>query len=266
MRIVFVGRANFANHCFANWLAERHEVCAYLLADIRRYTTSYRWKWFRRQIRRKGLRRAIDLALYQLFYRLTLHRRDHDLLAQVFEEEFGRAYFQLPPEMPRHEFEDLNSEPCLAVLRDLAPDVVLTVCVTQYLKRPYMEIPRLGTLLYHEGLTPEYKGLHTPFWANYNNEADRIGYTLLQLTPEIDAGPPLAQGVGDIDPQYAHWPAYAGHKALMDGLPDLAGALAALERGETPHVQRDFGPACSYSYPGITDELTRRRLRRQRAV
>lgn len=257
MKIVFVGRENFANHCFANWLAQHHEVCAYFRADVSRYTSGYRWKWLRNRIRRKGWLRTVDEALFQIYYRLFQHTTNQLLLTQTFAEHFGPEAFERPPKTPYYEFDDLNGEEAVKKLQELQPDLVFAVCVTQYLKKPYSEVPKYGTVLYHEGLTPEYKGLHTTFWANYNGEEDRIGYTLLRVNDKLDGGEPIAQGVGRVHPDLARWWVYSGHKVLIDGLPDVKKALDALEKGETIRINREIGPARLYSYAGLSDELRR---------
>jgi hypothetical protein len=209
----------------------------------------------KRQIRSKGVVRALDQLGYQLYYQVFKYKRDQELLGKAFKEHFGAQACDPPPGIPYYEFEDLNSPEAIGVLTKLRPDLVFASCVSQYFKKPYLEIPRLGTVLYHEGLTPEYKGLHTAFWAIYNGEADRIGYTLLQLDEKIDHGEPLAQGVGKPDPQHIRYISYAGHKALIDGLPEVEAALKALENGQRPSVNREKGPAKTYSYPGLSDEV-----------
>src|SRR5256885_6716195 len=255
MRIVFIGRQTFANHCFVNWLARRHDVVAFFRADITRYTIGYRLRWVRRRLQRAGVLRTVDQVLYTLYYTLCQKRMDEHLLHQAFAGAFGPEALGLPAGLPVYEFADLNSEEALDTLAQLQPDVAFAACISQYLRRPYQQIPRYGTLLYHEGLTPEYKGVHTAFWANLRG--DHIGYTLLQLNEGIDAGKPMAQGVGKVEPERAHWSGYAGHKALIDGLPDVERALTAVETGQQITVDRAAGPAKMCSYPGLSDELTR---------
>jgi methionyl-tRNA formyltransferase len=264
MRIVFVGRSNFMNHCFANWLAERHEVAAFFRADIARYTLQHRLRWMRRRVKRAGLIRTLDQALYTLYYQLLQQRTDRHLKEQAFADRFGRESFDLPAGMPFLEFDDLNGPEALDALAQLQPDLVFAVCISQYLRKPYQEIPRFGTVLYHEGLTPEYRGVHTAFWANARGEAHRIGYTLFRLSGEIDAGEPVAQGVGRIEPRLAKWIGYAGHQALIDGLPDVERALAAIAAGKRIAVKRRPGPAHVFSYAGLSDEIRRIRTARRR--
>jgi methionyl-tRNA formyltransferase len=264
MRIVFVGRENFANHCFANWIAQHHELCAYFKADVSRYTGNYRRKWLRNRVRRKGLLRTVDEMLFQMYYRVFQHNVNQLLLTQTFAENFGYDFFDRPPNVPYYEFPDLNCEEATKKLQELKPDLVFAVCVTQFLKKPYSEIPKYGTALYHEGLTPEYKGLHTPFWANYNGDEDRIGYTLLRVNDKLDGGEPIAQGVGTVHPDLARYWVYSGHKVLIDGLSEVKKALEALEQGESIQINREKGPARMYSYAGMTDELQRMRSYRKK--
>jgi hypothetical protein len=211
--------------------------------------------------------RAIDQVLFQIHYQFFQRRRNRELKRRAFAERFGTEAFKLPRRMPVHPFADLNSEEAKDTLTWLKPDLVFAVCISQYLHASYQEIPRFGTALYHEGLTPEYKGLQTAFWANHEGEPHRIGYTLLQINAGIDAGRPLAQGVGAIDPGLARWWNYAGHKALIDGLPDVHRALARIEADEPPGVEPREGAGRMWTYPGLSDELRRAwRSRRSRRL
>jgi methionyl-tRNA formyltransferase len=257
MRVVFVGRQSYANNCFANWLARHHDVIGFFRADGRRYTIRHRASWVRRRVQRGGVLRAIDQILYQLYFNAFQKRTNAMLMHAAFAAAFGRDAFTLNRNIPLYEFDDLNSEAALRTLRELQPDLAFAVCVTQYLREPWQQIPRLGSVLYHEGLTPEYKGVHTPFWANARGESHRIGYTLLRLSSEIDGGKPVAQGISRIDPSKTQWWGWAGHQALIDGLPDVRRALAAIEAGEPIAVERERGPEGMWSYAGLSDEMRR---------
>ena len=254
------------NHCFANWLAARHEVVGFFAADVARRSLQNHWQWLRRRVRRVGAFRAIDQILYQLHYRLFQEPTDRYLMRDTFASSFGRWAFVLHPSIPVYEFPDLNGPDALQRLADLKPDLAFAICISQFLRKPYEDIPRLGSVLYHEGLTPEYKGIHTAFWANALGESDRIGYTLLRLTSDVDGGEPVAQGVGNIDPELGKWNGYTGHQALIDGLPDVERGLAALERGERTPIDRVPGPEQVFSYAGLTDEIRRVWRTRRRRV
>ena len=92
------------NHCFANWLAARHEVVAFFAADVERRSLQNHWRWLRRRVRRVGGLRAIDQVLYQLHYRLFQEPTDRLLMIETFATAFGRRGFVLPPSIPVYEY------------------------------------------------------------------------------------------------------------------------------------------------------------------
>jgi methionyl-tRNA formyltransferase len=61
------------------------------------------------------------------------------------------------------------------------------------LSKETFSIPPLGMLVFHPGVTPEYRGPHSAFWATMNNEFWGIGWSLLRIDEGIDTGQVLAQ-------------------------------------------------------------------------
>jgi hypothetical protein len=73
----------------------------------------------------------------------------------------------------------------------------------------------------------------------------------------------LAQGIADVPRELQEYWAYTGHKALIDGLPDVARAIDDLERGAAPvEAPVDHGtyPMCRHA--SLSAEITRRTRRR----
>ena len=46
----------------------------------------------------------------------------------------------------------------------------------------------------HPGITPIYRGAHSPFWAIYNDDIQNIGWTCFLLDSGVDTGPYIKQG------------------------------------------------------------------------
>jgi len=46
----------------------------------------------------------------------------------------------------------------------------------------------------HPGITQKYRGIHSPFWAIYNNDLKNIGYTVFWVTNGVDSGEIIDQG------------------------------------------------------------------------
>jgi len=162
---------------------------------------------------------------------------------------------------PVYRVNDINSSESEAVLRALAPDVcVLTV--HPILKERIFSIARCGMLVFHPGLTPEYRGPHPAFWATLNNEFWGIGWSLLQINHGIDTGPVLAQGSAKrVDPlTQSH--IYMQHISHVEGLPHVVRVLRKLGAGEQPRVLVDGRASTNYTHPGISDYMKLRRVLR----
>jgi methionyl-tRNA formyltransferase len=154
---------------------------------------------------------------------------------------------------------DVNSPAVLDFIQQRKPDLILAQCINEYFGRGLRETSQHGLFLLHDGITPEYKGLYSPFWAVHNLDFAIIGCTLLRVNEEYDGGEIFKQGfVSDLDHCEDH--CYIGHKAVAEILPKVESFLIRLERGTASPINRTDRASRSYTYPGCTD-LLRQRVR-----
>jgi methionyl-tRNA formyltransferase len=154
---------------------------------------------------------------------------------------------------------DINSEDAIALLRGLAPDVCVLM-VNVILKERVFSIPRLGMLVFHPGLTPEYRGPHSAFWATLNQEFWGIGWSLLRVDRGIDTGTVLAQGSAtDIDP-LTETHVFMQHKSHVEGIAGVVETLRRLAAGEDPAVDTSGRVNTNYTHPGLSDYFRYRRV------
>ena len=133
---------------------------------------------------------------------------------------------------------DVNEPGVLDFLSAHRPDVIFSMCTLNYFRSAIRSIPRLGIFLWHEGITPQYKGTYPAFWAIHNRDFDKLGYTLLKMNHVIDGGDVFVQGPArDVDYQ-RHGHNYIGHKAVFDSLPDVGQFLLSLEDGTAAPLDR----------------------------
>jgi len=83
--------------------------------------------------------------------------------------------------------EDLTAPAFLERVRNLDPDVLLSVACGQRVPEPVLEVPGRAVNV-HGSLLPKYRGRATAFWPLYHGE-DRSGVTAHLMTTELDAGP-----------------------------------------------------------------------------
>jgi Formyl transferase len=257
---VFIGSHNRFDEMLVHWLAQRTNLAGVVWtrsAWRSSWRTTARFAWGR--ARHRGPLKALDEAAFHLWYRRFRHPADAaDLQREIldpYRAEHGRVRWRGDAITTR----DVNSPEVRAFLAERGPDVVFAVCVSAFFEAAIRRIPKHGVLLWHEGITPEYRGLYSPFWAAHNLDRERIGATLLRMDDELDAGQPYVQVTArDVDPR-RHGHLYMGHKAVADSLPAVERLLAELETGIARPLERGGAVSAYYSYPGLTDLLRQRR-------
>ena len=234
MKILFAGRDNPFNRGIINWLSERFTVTAVYFLEPDRFSLSARWRKTRRRARRNGWLATVDELAFHAVDRLLIRQGESRLWKTRVPAEFQRSQ---EIRVPSFNVRDVHSPEWLARTRELAPDIVFSICGSVIFRNAFYSIPRMGTFVLHEGLTPEYMGLHTPLWALLKREPQYIGYTLLRVDDSIDGGEVLSQARYEVKPDehVRHW-SYVGHKAIVDNLPHIESALRHLEthRGFVP--------------------------------
>jgi hypothetical protein len=269
LRTVFLGSRNEFDQVLVDWLARRSDLRGVVWTSSTAWQRTLRGKlhFARGRARRYGVLKAVDeTAFYLVFHRLLKARDDRELRARVIEpyvRDDGGSRGR--PEWTGDAIEatDVNSREVLSFLREREPDAALAMCINNWFGEEIRAIPRHGVMLWHEGVTPEYRGLYSPFWAAHNLDFERIGYTLLRMNAEYDAGEIFVQGrARDVDPR-RHGHLYMGHKAIWDSLPAVERFMAELERGEATPIDRSGAETGMYTYPGLSD-LVRQRVRLSR--
>jgi hypothetical protein len=195
---------------------------------------------YRARAKRFGWVRVVDEILYFAVYHVFLRRRDARRIRALIEgvvADGGRPRSMDEVEQVRADIreirpDDIQAPEILKAIRDDGLDALFSVCVSVLLPEPLITTPRLGAYLWHEGITPEYRGVHSAFWALANGDPAKLGYTLLKMNMKVDGGDVFVQGtVRDIDP-VRDPPNYIGHKAIVDSLDETELFLKALEREE----------------------------------
>jgi methionyl-tRNA formyltransferase len=97
----------------------------------------------------------------------------------IFEEYASVNGFGL------HHVSGINDEDCLELMRQFQPDVIKIV-TCDIIRRPLLEIPRLGVLNTHAAMLPKYRGVDTPQWAVL--EGGEVGVVEHFVDEKIDTG------------------------------------------------------------------------------
>lgn len=267
LRTAFIGSHNPFNEMIVHWLGRHTDLRGVVWIRATQWQRSWRGRltFARTRWRRYGLRKTIDETLFYLYNRALLQADDEADLYRRVVVPYRRTHGSIEWSGPSMFTQDVNSEPVLDFLESHELDVAFAMCINSYFKAPLRAVAREGLLLWHEGITPEYRGLYSPFWAVHNLDFDRIGYTLLRTDARLDGGEVFVQGrATGVDP-YRHRHGYLGHKAIADSLPEVARFLDDLEHGRARPIADREAEDGYYTYPGITDYIRQQwRLRRAR--
>ncbi len=253
MKILFLFHDQWTQYPKADWVASRFPTDGFVVIKKRRpWWGAYLWK----RARRLGFRKVADEVLLRLSWVLFQSRRDRRMTRKLLDDlrRDIPAGYRRPPV---HRVHDINSAEAEMLLKRLAPDVCVLM-VNVILRKGIFAIPRLGMLVFHPGVTPEYRGPHSAFWATLNHEFWGIGWSLLRVDAGIDTGTVLAQGSAAVDPlTESH--IFMQHKSHVDGLCHVVDTLRKLAAGEQPAVDTRDRKSSNYTHPGLSDYLRLRR-------
>jgi hypothetical protein len=234
----------------ASWLAITLRLAGLIII---RDPRSRLWRAARREIRRVGFLRFLDVVAFRVFARLQLSKRD----AAWKDAEIARLTHRYPADLaaaPRIVVSTPNSEEARAFLAQLQPDLAIARCKV-ILKEKIFGIPRVGTFVMHPGICPEYRNAHGCFWALVRRDLDRVGMTLLRVDPGIDTGPIFLHG------SYAFDEVEESHsviqwRAVTENLEAAGDVLLSLCRGDhVPPVAVEGRESAVWGQPQLTAYL-----------
>jgi len=262
LQCVFIARKNSFNFFLADWLAAYTHLRAIVWTDTLRKSWGWRRRWLKRSLKQVGAIGTLDRLAFRLWW-LRSEEVPRGWSKLMYDVRKGTCVKGKARHITQIHTHSANSAEVKNLFARLQPDIAFVTCIAERLKKDIWQLPRLGTYIYHEGLTPEYRGLHTVFWALANGDYDKIGYTLLRANDELDGGDVYAQGVTKLDP-LATSVGYLGHWALFEGLQDVQRVLKELEGGTARAIDTHGRKDGYYSY--FTFSQLWRILRRRRQL
>ncbi|MFH0765066.1 MAG: formyltransferase family protein [Calditrichota bacterium] len=131
-------------------------------------------------------------------------------------------------------------------LRELNPDVIISVAASQIFKKTLLCLPRLGCWNVHGGYLPKYRGMMPAFWTLFNDEPEGA-VSIHRMTEAVDAGDILLQRVYQIDRGESLDRLILKSKIM--GAQALIEALETLRRGGWTLKLNDAAQATYYSFP-----------------
>lgn len=101
--------------------------------------------------------------------------------------------------VPVYQPESINTPEGVAHLRQWQPDLLVVAAYGQILKPDVLATATHGGINVHASLLPKYRGAAPIAWAIYHGEK-QTGVTIIQMTPQLDAGGMILQEAIDVGP------------------------------------------------------------------
>lgn len=165
-------------------------VTGICIADQR--TAGLPLQYLRRAAKKKGWRATLSRMLARVQYSVQNSRQDKQIFSRLFDQASIEATLAAWAG-PIYRTPNYSTPETLAWLKKLEPDVI--VAHTPYwIGKAVRNIPRTRIVLGgHPGLTPNYRGSHSAFWALYRNQPEDVGCTAFVLDEGVDTGDIVAQ-------------------------------------------------------------------------
>jgi methionyl-tRNA formyltransferase len=137
--------------------------------------------------------------------------------------------------------ENVNADEARHDLARFDPDLLVVCDYGQILSPAVLAVARLGGINLHASLLPKYRGAAPINWALYHGETE-TGATVIHMTPQLDAGPCIAQRATPIGPDET---AVELENRLAElGAPLVLRAIDELSGGHATPIPQDPRLAC----------------------
>ena len=216
----------------------------------------------RREIRRVGVLRFLDVLAFRFYYQFLLAGKDRSWERQRFAEGC-RFYPEVSPRTLVLKTASPNTSEAEQFIEQLKPDLVIARCKT-LLKESVFSIPSKGTFVMHPGICPEYRNAHGCFWALAQDDLEKVGMTLLRIDKGVDTGPTFGYYSYPYDERNESH-IVIQHRVVLENLPVLAAKLTEICNGSAVPLNSRGRPSATWGQPWLTRYLRWKYKARKRA-
>ena len=150
-----------------------------------------------------------------------------------------------------HVVRSVNKQPALDLMREFAPDLLISFSCPYKIGEEVLAIPRIGSLNVHSSLLPAYAGVCTYIHVLADGQPV-TGVTVHEMVSRFDAGRILAQQEVPIEPRTSVFSLFATQCDIASTLLDGA-ARRSLDTAAIGGAAQDFGQRTYRGEPTRSD-------------
>lgn len=137
-------------------------------------------------------------------------------------------------QIPVYQPEKVRDPEFQAILKELAPDLIVVAAFGQIIPKSVLELPKFGCINIHASLLPKYRGAAPIQQAVIDGEKES-GVTIMQMGTGLDTGDMISKIVVPIDQEETGGTLFdklaeAGAKLLVETLPSILDGTAVYEK------------------------------------
>jgi folate-dependent phosphoribosylglycinamide formyltransferase PurN len=216
----------------------------------------------RREMKRVGLFRFLDVLAFRIYYRLFLAKADH-AWHEALQAKLAQQYPEVPSSCRVVETPGPNSDAIVRLLEELQPDFMIARC-KNILKERVFQTPRVGTFVMHPGICPEYRNAHGCFWALAEDDPGNVGMTLLRVDPGIDTGPVYGY-FRCVPDELRESHIVIQSRVVFENLDEIRAKFEEILRGEATPIDTTGRRSRAWGQPWLTRYLRWKRAARKRS-
>jgi hypothetical protein len=210
------------------------------------------WRRIRREVKRIGILRFLDVLAFRFYYRVFLAGKDQRWERQELRQKC-LIYGDIASDTAILKTSSPNSQAADTFIRNLNPDIVLARCKV-LLKESVFSISARGTFVMHPGICPEYRNAHGCFWALANRDLNKVGMTLLRIDRGVDTGPAFGYYTYPFDEMHESH-IVIQHRVVLENLDALRSKFLEIFNGSAIPLNTSGRPSAAWGQPWLTKYL-----------
>ena len=242
-------REELDSDSLARWLASKTSLAGILIIHEK---PTRMFKRIRREIKRVGVLRFLDVFAFKVYYRVFISRKDRLWIKRTVAS-FKSSFPDLDPHLPILRTHNPNTPEARRFIAELRPDIAIARCKA-ILKEEIFSIPKVGTFVMHPGVCPEYRNAHGCFWALAEGRRDLVGMTLLKVDSGVDTGPVFGYFSCDFD-ESSESHVVIQHRVVLDNLESIAARLHEIADGRATPVATNGRKSGEWGQPWLSSYL-----------
>ncbi len=199
--------------------------------------------------------------LGRIYYKILNNKKDRAIFNQIYNEEEIQSVLK-KYNYESFQTEDYGAPETIEFIKSQQPDLLL-VHTGYWVGKKVRNIVEGRVIGGHPGITPEYRGVHSPFWAVYNGEPEKVGYTVFWLDSGVDTGDILFQSTVPIEKEDSYFT--LSWKGMVGIAENQAKVIKEMESGTEPTARKvgEVEERTNYTHPTIFQYLRYRKMQKR---